>query len=265
MRRSKSLVVSFFIYSILVIALAVFIAISPIFNINKIQVIGNKIYKSEDIIKASNLMVGKNWFKSIDGNLKDILTFRNSNAQKNVTAGRVYIKTVEVKYVLSEKSAIITIKEREPTLVVPYLGTNLILDKEKVVVGTLTDLNKSSLPVVKGLNFDKYQMGKTLQVTNAENMKVLYNVVNVIMNSDLGEKVQIYNQASSIDVSALPKLYFVLDGRILVKLEDYTHFNEYEMGFVRHVFLNNLSKKDKGSLVFTSNQNLKFIPNNVGG
>ena len=46
-----------------IMAVLVSLALSPLFYINRIEVYGNKHYSSE-VINASGLIMGTNWFKS---------------------------------------------------------------------------------------------------------------------------------------------------------------------------------------------------------
>jgi len=63
-----------------------------IISVNRIEVYGNKHYNSNEVIEASGLVIGNNWFKSNSVNLKGILTFRSIDAENLLLNRCPYLK-----------------------------------------------------------------------------------------------------------------------------------------------------------------------------
>ena len=66
--------------------LLVGIALSPLFYINSIEVYGNKHYNNIEVINASRIVLGANWFRELayNADIKGMLTFRSTNSRKYI-------------------------------------------------------------------------------------------------------------------------------------------------------------------------------------
>ena len=158
-RKRAGAFLKFLIIFVLLVTALAFIALSPLFNIKSIVVKGCSRYKSEDIAAMSGIVTGQNAFRYMAGSPSDILRMRFGNAEKNISYKCPYIKTIKAS-LASPSTVKIDISERQPAAVVPCLGTGLITDNEGYVLQMASDEGTSGLLTIKGLEFDKYQVGK---------------------------------------------------------------------------------------------------------
>lgn len=264
-KKSKALsFVKFILIVIFIMVTLVCLALSPLFSVNRIEVYGNKHYNSSEVIDASGLIMGNNWFKSNTINLKGIVTFRSIEAEEFLLGRCPYLKSVVVSMGMPGVVNI-TVTERKPVALVPYLGTNLVIDSEGYVLEVGNDSKEDGLPVVKGLVFDRYTLGQALSSDNPESINAFNRVMEIITSSDYnagerGKKYSIKDIVVYIDVSDLDNVRLYLDSRIVANLGDYRELNERRIDFLREIFYFKLKKDDRGFLDFTSDKYTNFIP-----
>lgn len=244
----------------LFLATLVLAALSPLFNIDHIEVYGNRHYESRDIVDATGITVGSNGFKTIGSSLTNIFTLRYGNAEQSVLKYYPYVKDVKVRYIIPGKVRI-EITERDPIAVVPYLGTSLIIDNEGYVLGTVKSTEKHNLPVVKGLRFEDFELGQALKVDNRESLDQVINVMKAVNSSDKEDRFKIKNLIKFIDASDKNRVCLFIDSRIVVNLGDLKDL-DYRIRVLKQLFLKNFKKEDKGFLDFTTGENPVFMPDN---
>ncbi|MCX7710925.1 MAG: FtsQ-type POTRA domain-containing protein [Clostridia bacterium] len=247
----------------------VLLALSPFFNISAVKVSGGQHYNPEDIIQSANLPVGENGFKTLGKNIGSVknvqkfVTLRCALAEDAVMNHRPYIKTAKVKYVLPGTFDI-NITERKPIGFVPYTGTNLIIDDEGFVLDTVNKPTAGTNPVIKGLEFENYELGQALKIKNTLGFETVLKTQQVLRDSEEQGNIKLSAPINSIDVSDLSRVCLLVDSRITVNFGDvyYLSYEEllYRINFFKQVFTKNLKKQDKGLLDFTMGDNPKFIP-----
>ncbi|MCR4434520.1 MAG: FtsQ-type POTRA domain-containing protein [Clostridiales bacterium] len=261
--KKRLLWLKFLLAIIAFLSALILLALSPLFNINRIDVEGNQHYKSEDIASAANIVIGSNGFKTIGNDVKSLLLLRDGKAEKNILDSHPYIKEVKVKFNLPDK-ILISIWERTPVCLVPYHGTYLILDREGYVLDASDNVDKNGLPQVKGFKFDRYELGKELKVDNPDKFDALFKVIDTVESSDKESSFKMAGIINYIDVSDLSKVYLLLDSRIMVNLGGLDDLN-YKVTFLKQIYQMNLKKSDKGLLDFTMGKNPRFMPENEHG
>lgn len=238
----------------------VLLALTPMFNITQMEVRGNKHSTREDILGATDLAAGRNGFKTIGSNVRNILTLRYGKAEENILKSDPYIKQAVVRYVIPNK-VVIDITERIPVCTVPYLGTNLLMDREGYIVDTLQDTGNRSFPAVKGLNIKSFAPGKKINVDKPEALDSAIKVMEAMENSDRTDEFKIYGLLKWIDVSDVDNIRLLIDSRITVNIGDLQDI-KYRIIFLKRIYTGNLKKEDKGYLDFTSGTNPRFISQN---
>ncbi|GAE90769.1 cell division protein FtsQ/DivIB [Acetivibrio straminisolvens] len=266
-RKKKKRILSFFkflLFLVILTAILVGVGLSPLFSVNRIEVYGNKHYNSSEVIEASGLIVGNNWFRSNSVNLKGIITFRSIDAEKLLLQRCPYLKSAIVRIDFMGVVRI-EVTEREPVALVPYMGSNLVIDSESFVLALSSNAEEEKLPVIKGIDCSGYSLGQPLAVHDPKYMDAFRRVMEVITSADVnagerGREFGIKDIISYIDVSDLDNINLYLDSRLTVNLGNYREISEYRINFLREIFYFQLTKEDKGLLDFTSGDYPSFIP-----
>lgn len=266
-KRKKNRLFSLFKFILVIIFVMVTLvclALSPLFYINRIEVSGNKHYNSSEVISVTNLVPGNNWFKMNKVNIKGILSFRSLEAEASILKKCPYIKSAAVR--LSSPGVVkIILTERNPVGVVPYLGTNLIIDNEGYILDAGNKPAKDNLPVIKGLVFEHYSLGQMLKPSDPEGIRAFNKVMEVIESSDSNadgkyNDYKVKSHVKHIDVSDPDNIHIYLDSRITVNLGNYEDIDYYRIDFLKEIFFFKLKKADRGYLDFTTGDNPNFIP-----
>lgn len=266
-KRKKSGIfrfVRFILVTLFIMAVLVSLALSPLFYINRIEVYGNKHYNSSEVINASGLITGTNWFKSNSLDLKGIVMFRSVDSEKMLLERCPYLNSAVVRIGIPGIVRI-TVTEREPVALVPYLGTNLVIDDNGHVIDTINNIDGIKLPVIKGVICNGYTLGQALKADNYEYIGAFNKVMKTIASSDAnagdrGKEFCIKDIITYIDVTDLDNVGICLDSRIVVNFGGYKEINEYRLDFLREIYYQKLKKEDRGLLDFTSGEYPSFIP-----
>jgi len=266
-RKKRKKILSFFkfiLISGIFAAILVCVGLSPLFSVNRIEVYGNKHYNSNEVIEASGLVIGNNWFKPNSVNLKGILTFRSIDAENLLLNRCPYLKSAIVKIDFTGVVRI-EVTERDPVALVPYMGANLVIDNECFVLALSSNAEDEKLPVIKGVDCEGYTLGQALPTHNPKCLEAFRRVMKVIESADSnsgerGKEYGIKGIINYIDVSDLDNIKLYLDSRILVNLGNYKDISEYRINFLREIFYFQLTKEDKGLLDFASGEYPSFIP-----
>lgn len=257
MKKSiKSKVIFLVLSCITVIAGLVAICLSPIFNINRINIKGNKHYTKSQLIEIINIRVGENWFKKIAKNTKlspqNIMMYRYFDGESNIKKLCPYIKDVKIRVSgLGEYN--IEVIERTPKAQVSYLASYIIIDKEGVALDIVENA-QNNLPKLNGVSLEKVSLGTQLH-GNQNEIEAFCKIYNLIMDSN---KDNFYNIIDYIDLSNLKDVKIFLDGRILVCLGNIEDINQYIINYAKEIFTNNINKEDEGVLKFRNGKNPTF-------
>lgn len=261
-RARKFKILLFWIKLILVLVLSTaaigLIALSPIFNITGIEVLGGSHYPSDSITDLSGVVKGINGFKNIGGSPNHILELRYGQAEERILKNCPYIKNVRVKFVLPGKVAI-TLTERSPMGIVPYLGTSLLIDEEGYVLETVKNDEGNSLPLIKGLKFGNYELGQMLPTEEPENLEKAIALLKTVKASDAEGAFKLAAAVKWVDVGDLKKVCLFIDSRIVVNLGDLQDL-DYRIRATKQILLKNIKKEEKGLLDFSMSENPVFIP-----
>jgi len=253
----------FLVLTILTVGTLVLLALSPLFNISSFYVSGNNNHSNNELIEVTDLVVGNNWFRTNGIDIKSILLFRSVRAEKNIKENCHYVKKANVSFSMPNKVKI-SVVEREPYVVSPYLDTNLLIDIEGYILDSKKDISDNNLPAIYGLGFDNCKLGQVLNAQDKKKFNMYKKVVEEIKILD-NDKVYesgkaIFKLVNYIDVSDWDNVEIMLDSRIRVNLGNYKKIASYRLSFLREIFFNKLEKEDKGYLDFTSGDTPSFIP-----
>jgi cell division protein FtsQ len=249
------------LYTVLILAILVSLALSPVCKVKRINVTGSTRYKDEQLIAATDIYIGGNSFKILFKNInqiKNIFSLRYGKSEQNILKNYPYIKEALIKYKIPNEISI-NIIERTPVCVVPYLGNYLLMGGEGYIVDTIDNPDKSKLPLVKGISFDSFVLGQALKAKAPQTIKDTLALLEAIKDSDKQDKFDLIDGIKVIDVNDTNKVYIFVDNRIEVNLGDLNDLN-YKLNFLKQIYFKKLSKEDKGLIDFSTGENPDFVP-----
>lgn len=239
-----------------------FTALSPLFNINSVEVKGAVYYNKEELVDLSGIIKGENGFKSIGSSPLNIIRFRFGKAEKIIKEECPYVKDVKVRFAVPS-NAVIEITERKAFFRVSITGTGLLIDKEGYVLERLEKSDLSTYPLLNGLDSKEYKLGQKLMMNNAKALYTAVEIMEAIKEHDKSDETELLNLVDSIDASDPASIEFVLDSRIIVKIGGMDNLN-YRLSATKTLYNKNIRKSEKGILDFTSGKEPVFSPDDGG-
>lgn len=209
-RKRRKVNTRFFLALFIIVLSAVVLFLTPLFNIEKIEITGNGKVSDEVILTAAEIKTGKNIFMTNLG-----------KAEKSIRKVQ-YIEDVNVKRKLPGKIRIEIIEGD----VAAYL------DFEKNYVGinkkgkTLCFIEKENIseaaPVVKGLTVLENTMGEAVLVQERTRYETLLRLLSTFDQLELGESI------TSIDVTSADYIVFRYKENLKIEFGD---LSDYENKF----------------------------------
>lgn len=209
---------------------------TPVLRIQTINVVDSDYYTDEKIMGVAGIDVGMHMFQV---NKKRLI--------KKISA-LPYIEEASADVKLTGELRLI-ITQRKPIGYVPFSGTYLTIDKTGQVIDQTKSQTLHSLPVVEGLEFDKFVLGEQLDVGNED---ILLAIIEM---STLMEKYKLLDSGIRIDVSNPSKIHLYINSLDVIigeinnldkKIQWLCEIIEqYQMGIL------DLSNIDKGQAVMS--------------
>lgn len=201
-----------------------YLGTSSKYNIQNVEVSGNSIYTSEEILEIAQVPIGKNLFR-----------MSSKNIEKKIKE-LPYVSYVDVK-----KKPKVTVKIILEERVSKYLAYNketdkyLRLDKHGIILEEVSVESKSQDELlVFGINFDdNLAVGKAIAQTEMDKLTTYEKVYEVYENANMDKKITNIEFKNGI-------LILTLDYDINVIIKDDNNL-EYNIGF-----LNNILKEITG-------------------
>lgn len=262
-KRKKFILLKYLLYLVIGAVILILLALSPIFNVNRIEVYGNNHYNNNDIINSVNIIKGTNWFRTSPLDFNQIISLRNYEQEDKIREKLYYVKDVEVKFRVPG-TVKIKITERKPVGILSHLGTGIVIDREGYMIDTATkdDTSKKKLPVINGLDVEYYSLGQKIRGSNLDNLESFNRIVDIInkVEYDDKDKYVLLDHINHIDISDADSVHIMLDSRINVNLGPSESINDYTIRKLKQIYFTVMDKKDKGYLDFTTGSNPSFIP-----
>ena len=182
-------------YILMGIALLIFIVmllmLSPWLNIKNIEINGLETLEKADIIRQIKLDKTTN-----------ILSFNNFIVKRRLK-NNYYIESVKITKKLPD-TVTIDITERQIVGYVPYINDYMYIDESGMVVDIKSSYTEP-LPIIYGLNFDSFTIGKKLKTDNDEAFSIVMEITNAIKDKeDL-------KQILKIDISNLEDIHLYME------------------------------------------------------
>lgn len=180
--KPKSKKIKMLIISILVLIAIIAAMLSPLFNIKNIQVVGNIILSSEEIISLSGIKTEENMFKVMK--LKTIDRIKENAYINEVAIHKKLPNTIEIQ-----------VKERKPSFMLEYGNGYVYLSNQ----GYMLEISsiKKDIPTILGTTTSKenYKPGNRL---NKDDLEKLGTVIKIMA---VAKTHNIENLITTIDIS----------------------------------------------------------------
>ena len=161
-----------------------FALVSPIFNIQEIEVSGNVLVNADTIISLSQLSKDQNIFK-----------FINQQVEEKIKE-EPYIQSVSIKRVLPNKVKI-EVEERQRNFNIEFMNKYAYINNQGYIL-EIADNKLDDLTTIQGIETkeDEIKPGNRLEVTDLEKLETVIQIVNRWkMNEEITQKI------TSIDIT----------------------------------------------------------------
>ncbi len=161
---------------LLLTTIIVIICMSPLFNVTTIYIKNNNNVKQDEIYTLTEL-------NSYRGNIF-LYPIRK---YKNQLLSNPYIKDATITKAYPD-TIIVTVKERNVIAYVMYAeNTYLFINEEGIVLESKQNITKT-LPIITGINFDKFSIGEKIQVENTESLRIAEELSTILTRYNSNER-----------------------------------------------------------------------------
>lgn len=209
---------------LIIIGGIIFALVSPIFNIEDIQIVNNTQIATKTIISLSGLEKGQNLFR-----------FSFQKVEKDIKT-EPYIENVNIKRKIPNKVQII-VEERQRDYNVEFLNGYAYINKQGYILEVSEQ--KLDLPVIQGIETEQEQIvaGNRLNNNDLEKLETVIQIMNICKNYELEEKV------TNIDITDKNSyIIYMQEEKKTIYLGDATNLNN-KMLYVPTVLEENKGKE----------------------
>lgn len=165
----------------IIIAAICFALVSPIFNIQKINVRGNEQVNADTIISLSELQKNQNIFK-----------FSTEKTKEKIKSNP-YIENVTIKRRIPDKIEIV-VEERKEQFNVEFLNGYAYIDNQGYILKISEQ--KADFPTIKGISTGQEQIAEGNRL-NEEDLSKLETVIQIM---NISKEYEIYTKITSVDI-----------------------------------------------------------------
>ncbi|MDD2503657.1 MAG: FtsQ-type POTRA domain-containing protein [Clostridia bacterium] len=183
-----------FMVLLLCLTAIVFIG-TELFQVEKCTVIGSQTLDNDVIINMSGIYYGDNIFK-VDKRLV-----------KNRIEGSAPFPMVHSVSVRLPDEVVISVEERTPVAVIPYLSSCLVIDVNGFILDIVKEDEQSTLPIVEGIHITRLKKGSLLEVSESDNYryKILTRILESITEWETGGLIRIINLDNPDEITLLTR------------------------------------------------------------
>ena len=232
-RRGKHIFLKVFL--VLFLILCAFL--TPVFNVNKIVVVGNSILSEEKIIDASGIYLSKN-----------IFTFQCSKAKDEIEK-LSFVDICEVERELPSE-VVINIKECVPIAQIKCgQSLFLIVDKSGKVLDISDNRKKYDIPELDNISVIEFEVGKKVNPENTSTFNNMLLLAQEVKNSGVSEMTESLTCKDD-------ELIICLKGDIKCNIGNGENM-PYRVKFIREVY-ESIPEGKKGTLKFVEEYKAVF-------
>lgn len=177
-KRAK--ILKAFLIILLFIGMVTFAMVSPIFNIEKITVVGNSKLTENEVVSLSKITIGENLFRV--GKLKTINNIKENAYVESVTISKKIPNSIEI-----------TIEERTPTFMLEYGNAYIYINNQGYMLETTNE--KLELPIILGYSTPQENLtpGNRLQEEDLVKLGTVIKIMNAAKNNEISDKITTIN------------------------------------------------------------------------
>ncbi len=215
-RRVKTMLPLYIVLSVFIVAGAIYLALTMLFNVDRIEIVGNTLYEPAKLIETSGIHKGDNLFK-ID----------TDYAENKLYAVYNYVEEADVR-VDFPNGITIKITEAEPFAVLEEAdGYTLISSRGKVLERGLEEVPYRTV-TVRGIS----------TVTENEDNTKRMDLLREMMEAMTELSMENY---SFIDLSDILEISMIYDNRVSVKMGNELEM-KYKLQFLNEIVTNKIEK-----------------------
>ncbi len=216
-----------------------FALISPIFNIQEIQVVGNNIVQSDTIISLSELSKNQNIFKFID--LQIERKIEEHPYVQNAEVKRIFPNTVQIQ-----------IEERQRNFNIEFMNEYAYIDNQGYIL-EISD-NKLDIPVIQGVTTSQETIspGNRLENSDLEKLETIIQLMAIWKENNIEQTI------NSIDITDKNEInIYIEEEKKTIYLGDETNLNNKVL-WVQAIMNDN--KGIEGEIYVNGDLNNNFRP-----
>ena len=170
LKRRQKKQLAFLTFVVLIASVIAIVLLTPIFEVQKIEVRGNSVLKDEEVVRASGIVEGINIFGVNLGEAKENL--KNLGYVESVKVKRALPSTVEITVV--EEVGVGYIKAKDGYVIITADGRCIDIDDGlSGKKGSKKTASLPKLPLIKGLKNVKYKVGNLLKSEDESQLNAL--------------------------------------------------------------------------------------------
>lgn len=224
------------------------VVLSPAFAVQNINIQGSEYYAAEEIRQYLSYLQGKN------GNilLLDNTTFSQGGGvfdrhlievEKQLLFEFPLIKKASIVY-SAPNTINVTLEDRTPVMMVDYCGTYIYVDTQGYVLSVNSDGNTNNLPIVQGLDIDKYKVGTPLTMVADEKIDAAIKLCMIISELSLNDYIDI------IDVSDYNEVRMFCAPSLAIEFGNLNNLR-FRMSILKSVFETGKDGNSNGTIDMT--------------
>ena len=227
-RKKSSIISKIILLFLLIIGVGIFAFISPLFNIEKIEVNGNKKIDSSTVISLSGVVTGKNIFQI---------------SKKQVIEGvkeNPYINNVTIKRKLP-RTLVIDVKEREVAYQIKVINSYVYVDYQGYILEVSS--KEAKVPIIEGLQTEQDTLlnGKRLSNKDIEILRIILRIMETSKSAEVSKlisKISLQNNEYILEMKKENKLVYLGNATDLTNRMTYVKIIvEKEKGKIGKVFV----------------------------
>lgn len=182
----------YILFLLLLIFSVAFLMTSSLFNIKTINVTGNNRVSQQEIIRLSGLSYQQNIFRI------------NSKETMKSIFQSPYVEKIKIRRGLPNIINI-DIMEREPLVLVPYVGSYLFVDSHGIVIEISNSIAAMKLPIITGLKFNTFKLGEEIKVEDKLQLASVIKLINGIKQAGMIQEIEEINAENILSIKLKTK------------------------------------------------------------
>ncbi|AKL95623.1 cell division septal protein [Clostridium aceticum] len=179
-RKIRKFLTAFFFIIVFFLWGVYFLLQSDLLNLKKVEIRGNNILTVEEITSAGQLSINRNIFQ-----------YKLADIEKNIQSHPL-IKEVTLQRKLPS-SIVIELKERDKYAIIPYMGSYIYIDQDKVVLQVSESYLAEDLILITGVEFQSFNLGDQVDISKEHLLDVAMELVEASKVVGIGEIISEIN------------------------------------------------------------------------